>query len=178
MWMNEIHIYVSRHVSCWAFVTGPYKLSLIVRYSVEVFVRACILWHINRSWNPDFICSSWHAHAHTCTHTRARAHTHTHAHTTTTNAGRESTCQVLYTLQSHSFDIFLTVPLRIILAVDQRNAQILVLQYVYYIPLHVSSTVVLIIRRSNCIIQYLVSSHTVDGRPVSHVQIVTIPVAV
>ena len=33
-------------------------------------------------------------------------------------------------------------------------------------PLHVSSTVVLIIRRSNCIIQHLVSSHPVVGRPV------------
>ena len=33
-------------------------------------------------------------------------------------------------------------------------------------PLHVSSTVVLIIRKSNCIIQHLVSSHSVDGRPV------------
>ena len=43
-------------------------------------------------------------------------------------------------------------------AIDQLNAQILVL-LVYYIPLHVSSTVVFIIRRSNCIIQHLVSSH-------------------
>ena len=32
--------------------------------------------------------------------------------------------------------------------------------------LHVSSTVLLIIRRSNCIIQYLVSSHSVGGCPV------------
>ena len=30
-------------------------------------------------------------------------------------------------------------------------------------PLHVLSTVVLIIRRSNCIIQHLVSSHSVGG---------------
>jgi len=37
---------------------------------------------------------------------------------------------------------------------------------VYYIPLHVSSTVVLIIRKSNCIIQHLVSSHSVGCRPV------------
>ena len=29
-------------------------------------------------------------------------------------------------------------------------------------PLHVSNTVVLIIRRSNCIMQHLVSSHSVD----------------
>jgi len=35
-----------------------------------------------------------------------------------------------------------------ILVIDQLNAQILVLYHVYYIPLHVSSTVVLIIRRS------------------------------
>ena len=33
-------------------------------------------------------------------------------------------------------------------------------------PLHVSSTVVLIIRRSNCVIQHLVPSHSVGGRPV------------
>ena len=33
-------------------------------------------------------------------------------------------------------------------------------------PLHVSSTVVLIIRRSNCIIRHQVSSHSVGGRPV------------
>ena len=33
-------------------------------------------------------------------------------------------------------------------------------------PLHVSSTVVLTIRRSNFIIQHLVSSHSVGGRPV------------
>jgi len=33
-------------------------------------------------------------------------------------------------------------------------------------PLHVLSTVVLIIRRSNCSIQHLVSSHSVGGRPV------------
>jgi len=33
-------------------------------------------------------------------------------------------------------------------------------------PLHVSSTVVLIIRRSNCIIHHLVSSQSVGGRPV------------
>jgi len=33
-------------------------------------------------------------------------------------------------------------------------------------PLDVSSTVVLIIRRSNCIIQHLVSSHSVGGRSV------------
>ena len=46
--------------------------------------------------------------------------------------------------------------LNIVLATDQLNAQILVLQYVYYIPVHVSSTVVLIIRRSNCIFQYTV----------------------
>jgi len=45
-----------------------------------------------------------------------------------------------------------------ILAIDQLNAQILVLLEVYYIPLHVSSTVMLTIRRSNYIIQYLVSS--------------------
>jgi len=33
-------------------------------------------------------------------------------------------------------------------------------------PLHVSSTVVLIINRTNCIIQHLVSSHSVGGRQV------------
>ena len=31
-------------------------------------------------------------------------------------------------------------------------------------PLHVSSTVVLIIRRSHCVIEHLVSSHSVGGR--------------
>ena len=55
--------------------------------------------------------------------------------------------------------------LSIILAIDQLNAQILFL-ISFYIPLHVSNTVVLIIRRSNCIIQQLVSSHSVGGRPV------------
>ena len=35
----------------------------------------------------------------------------------------------------------------------------------YYVPVHVLSTVVLIIR-SGCIIQHLVSSHAVGGRPV------------
>jgi hypothetical protein len=40
----------------------------------------------------------------------------------------------------------------LILAIDQINAQILVFLIIYFIPLHVSSTVVLIIRRSDCII--------------------------
>jgi len=38
------------------------------------------------------------------------------------------------------------------------------LPFYLYISLHVSNTVVLIIRRSNCIIQNLVWSHSVDGR--------------
>ena len=46
------------------------------------------------------------------------------------------------------FYVLLTVHLSVILVTDQLNAQTLVSQYVYYIPLHVSSTIVLIIRRS------------------------------
>ena len=63
------------------------------------------------------------------------------------------------------FYVLLTVHLSIILATDQLNAQVLVLKYVYYILLHVSSTVVLIIRRSSC-------------APDGHLQCVTIPDAV
>jgi len=37
-------------------------------------------------------------------------------------------------------------------------------------PLHVSSTVVIVIRRSNYIIQHLVSSHYVGGRPVKRLR--------
>jgi len=36
----------------------------------------------------------------------------------------------------------------------------------FFMAQHVSSKVVLIIRRSNCIIQHLVSSHCLGGRPV------------
>ena len=77
--------------------------------------------------------------------------------------------------------------LSMILAIDQLNAQILVLLEVYYIPLHVSSTVMLIIRSSNCIILQLVSSHSSLGipniplstrAPDGHLQSVTIPDAV
>ena len=46
-------------------------------------------------------------------------------------------------LTLHSFDVLQTVHLSIILAVDQLNIQILVLQEVCYIPVHVSSTTVL-----------------------------------
>ena len=47
----------------------------------------------------------------------------------------------------NNFDVLLAVHLSIILVINQLNAQNLVLQ-VYYTPLHVSSTIVLIIRRS------------------------------
>ena len=43
-------------------------------------------------------------------------------------------------------------------------------KFLFYIPLHVSSTVVLIIRRSICIIHHLVSSNSVGGRPVRHLR--------
>ena len=46
-----------------------------------------------------------------------------------------------------TFDFLLTLYLSIISVINQLNAQNLVL-YDYYMPLHVSSTVVLIIRRS------------------------------
>jgi len=49
------------------------------------------------------------------------------------------------------FDVLLTVHLSITLANDHLDAQLFYLQYVYYSPPHVSSNVVLIIRRSNCI---------------------------
>jgi len=64
-------------------------------------------------------------------------------------------------LKTRILDVLLTVHLSIILATDQ-----LMYKFLFYIPLPVSSTVVLISRRSNCIIQHLVSSHSVGGRPV------------
>ena len=45
-----------------------------------------------------------------------------------------------------------------VLAIGQLNAQILYYNK-FIMSLHVSSTVMLIIGRSNCIIQHLVSSH-------------------
>ena len=47
----------------------------------------------------------------------------------------------------------------IILAIDQLNTQILFFQYVYYIPLHVSSTMCSSSGGKNCIIQHPISSH-------------------
>jgi len=78
------------------------------------------------------------------------------------------------------FFVLLTANLSITLATDQLNEQILDL-LVYYILLHVSSTVVFIIRRSNFIIQHLANSHSVGDRPVhtwapdDKLQSVTIP---
>jgi len=80
-----------------------------------------------------------------------------------------------------NFDVLLTVYLSIILATDQLNAQTLIIKQVYYIPLHVSSTVVLIIRRSKL---YYTASGIVtlcrwpSGVPDGHLQSVTIPDAV
>ena len=53
-----------------------------------------------------------------------------------------------------------------ILVINQLDAQNFVLQEVYFIPLHVSSTVCSSSGVQNCIIQPLVSSHSVGGRPV------------
>jgi len=64
------------------------------------------------------------------------------------------------------FYVLLTVHLSIILVINEINAQVLG----FIIGLLYASTCfehyVLIIRRSNCIIQHLVSSHSVGGRPV------------
>jgi len=60
------------------------------------------------------------------------------------------------------FNVLLTVHLSIILAVDQLKAQILFYSK-FVIFLYMFRAVVLIIRRSNCIIQHLVSSHSVGG---------------
>jgi hypothetical protein len=65
----------------------------------------------------------------------------------------------------------LTVRLSTILVTDQLNAQILVLHQVYYIPLHVSITVVFIIRRSKL---YYTASGIITLKQVT----VMIPVAV
>ena len=70
----------------------------------------------------------------------------------------------------HEFDctkfyIFLTVHLRIILVDKQLDAQFL-LWYVYLNPLHVSSNTVVILRRTIVLIQHLVQSLCVSGRPV------------
>jgi fructose-1,6-bisphosphatase/sedoheptulose 1,7-bisphosphatase-like protein len=45
----------------------------------------------------------------------------------------------------------------LILAINQLNAQVLLLQKVYYAPLHVSSTMCSSSGGQNCIIQHLVS---------------------
>jgi len=65
-----------------------------------------------------------------------------------------------------NFDVLLTVHLGIILVINQHNAQNLVLQYVYYMPLHVSSTMCSSSGGQNCIIQHLVIITPVGGRPV------------
>jgi len=97
-------------------------------------------------------------------------------------------CVVVNVCDNNVLDVLLTVHLSIILAINQLNAPILLLQYVYYTILHVSSTMCSSSGGQNCIIQYLVSSHSVGGRPVhsplstcapdGHLQIVTIPDAV
>jgi len=56
-------------------------------------------------------------------------------------------------------DVLLTVHLSIILAINQLNAQNLVLYEVYYMPLHVLSTMCSSPGGQNCIIQHLVSSN-------------------
>ena len=67
------------------------------------------------------------------------------------------------------------------LANYQLDAQFLYFIYVYYSPLHVSSNVVLIIRRSNCIntVSAIVTlCKWPSGTPDGHLQRVTIPDAV
>jgi hypothetical protein len=64
----------------------------------------------------------------------------------------------IYSLRSN-FDVLLTVHLSIVLVINQLDAQNLVLRYVYYMPLHVSSTMCSTSGGQNCIIQPLVSSH-------------------
>jgi len=53
-----------------------------------------------------------------------------------------------------------------ILVINQLDAQNLFYNKFHFTRLHVSSTIVLIISGQNCIIQPLVSSHSVGGRPV------------
>ena len=53
-------------------------------------------------------------------------------------------------LMLQSFDVSLTVHLSITLANDQLDTQFF-FYYIYYNPLHVSSNILLILRRSNCI---------------------------
>ena len=56
-------------------------------------------------------------------------------------------------------NLSLSLNLSIIWAINQLNAQNLLLEYVYYTPLHVSSTMCSSSGGQNCIIQHLVSSH-------------------
>ena len=74
----------------------------------------------------------------------------------------QTTCRVF-------FFFGLTVRLSIILVINQLNAQIPLLQQVYHMPLHVSSTVVLIIRRSKLYYTASVIITPVGGRPVHRV---------
>jgi hypothetical protein len=60
---------------------------------------------------------------------------------------------------SFFFNVLLTVHLSVILIINRLIAQNLVSQKVYYMPLHVSSTMCLSSGGQNCIIQHLVSSH-------------------
>ena len=75
------------------------------------------------------------------------------------------------------FNVLLSVHLSITLVNDQLDAQLLYFIILYYSPLHVSSNVVLIIRRSNY-------ANTASGIvtlckwPYGHLQRVTIPDAV
>ena len=54
----------------------------------------------------------------------------------------------------------------LISVINQPNTQILVLQQVYFMPLHVSNTMRSLSGGQNCITQHLVSSHSLSGRPV------------
>ena len=64
-----------------------------------------------------------------------------------------------YMKSKKSFDVLLTVHLSIfILVINQLDAQNFVLQEVYFMPLHVSSTMCSSSGGQNCIMQPLVSS--------------------
>jgi len=62
------------------------------------------------------------------------------------------------------FDVLLTVYISI-LVINQLDSQNLVLQYVYFMPLHVSSNMCSSSGGQNCIIQPLVSSHLITPIP-------------
>ena len=68
---------------------------------------------------------------------------------------RPSSSDIITRIQRYKhgryFNVLLTVHLGTTLVSDQLDAQCSFLSYVYYSPLHVSSNIVLIIRRSNCI---------------------------